>query len=331
MKNRYFAGNKHLVSQLDHFVRSGKILNSYVFTGESGIGKKTLSQLFIKNIFCEALTDDGACGKCPSCRQLESLSFPDLIYLKKVKDKKTIGIDEVREQIIKNAYIKPFYSSKKVFLIKDGDDLTVEAQNGLLKVLEEPPQYVTFIILVTKKNMLLDTVLSRSCVLNLHPVSKDEALEYLKNTYPDLPNADISFGTKFCQGIIGKAEKMLFDESYKALFYDTAKVLGALFTKKEAFVDFHRFMLDNKDNIETIIEFMLIYLRDGLFIKEGLFDMAICPENIAMANFTQETLERFALLIDCVIKYKNMLSANANFTVSTLDLAGGLQKNCNLI
>ena len=98
-----FAGNSHLLSQLSRFIESGKILNSYVFSGDEGIGKKTLSEIFIKNIFCTSLKDGKACGLCPSCKQIASSNFPDLITLKKAKDKKTIGIEEVREQIIKNA------------------------------------------------------------------------------------------------------------------------------------------------------------------------------------------------------------------------------------
>lgn len=328
--NDNFAGNSHLLFQLSRFVESGKILNSYVFSGDEGIGKKTLSEIFIKNIFCTSLKDGNACGVCPFCKQIESSNFPDLITLKKVKDKKTIGIEEVREQIIKNAYIKPFIAHKKVFLIKEGDDLTIDAQNGLLKVLEEPPEYVTFIILVTKTSRLLDTVLSRSCVLNLHPATKEETVNYLKNTYPDLNDEDILFGARFSQGVIGKAQKILFDEEYKALFFETSKNLDGLCSSKEGFVSFHRFMLDNKDNVDIIIDFMLIYLRDGLFCAEGLSDMAICPENFKAKEITHNLEGVYTRLMDCVIKYKNMLSANANFTVLTLNLADEIQKNCNL-
>ena len=99
-----FAGNEHLKTQLKRYIKSGQIHNSYVFAGEEGIGKKTLSQEFIKGLFCESPINDEACGKCALCRQLASASLPDICYLQKPKDKKSYGIEEIREQIIKQVY-----------------------------------------------------------------------------------------------------------------------------------------------------------------------------------------------------------------------------------
>lgn len=325
-----FAGNDHLKTQLSRFISTKKILNSYVFAGENGIGKKTLSDMFISGILCEAPTAVGACGKCIACRQFFSNNHPDIIRLKKQKDKKTLGIEEIREQIIKQVYVKPFIASKKLFVISEGDDLTQEAQNGLLKVLEEPPEYVTFIILVSKKSRLLDTVLSRSCVLNILPVNKESILKFLHEKYPYEQKENLEFYAKFSQGIIGKAIKIKDDEEYKALFFETAKHLNSVMQSKGAIIDVHRFLIDNKDKTDIITDFMLIFLRDCIFACEGLNEMIICPQNIADISVNQTEKKKFTTCMDSVIKYKSLLGPNINHTITTLDLLTEIQKNCNI-
>ncbi|MBE7028208.1 MAG: hypothetical protein E7407_04145 [Ruminococcaceae bacterium] len=320
-----FAGNEYLKTQLRRFIISGQILNSYVFSGENGIGKRTLSQEFIKELFCEAPQKSGACGTCSACRQVISASHPDVYYLKKQKDKKSYGIEDIREQIIKQVYIKPFIASRKIFVIGEGDDLTREAQNGLLKVLEEPPQYVTFIILVTKKNMLLDTVLSRSCVLNLHPAPLKDVSHFLQKTYSDINEEKLAFYTRFSQGIIGKAIKIINDENYRALFFDTSKHLSSVIKSREALIDFHRFLLENKDEIDSIIDFMLIFLRDCIFSCEGLKNMVICPQNLKNVLCINACKKRYISCMETVINCKNKLSFNVNFSFWGLDLLTEIQ------
>lgn len=325
-----FAGNNHLKTQISRFIETDKILNSYVFSGENGIGKKTLSMLFVRNLFCEAPDKNGACGFCSACKLISSGNHPDIFFLHKAKDKKTIGIEEVREQIIKQIYIKPFISQRKIFIINDGDDLTPEAQNGLLKVLEEPPKYVTFIILVTKQSRLLDTVLSRSCVLNLHPAPKNDVIDYLKNQYPEKSDSEIEFCAKFSQGIIGKAIKILTDEDYKTLFFETSKQITAVMKEKKALVECERFLIDNKDSIDLIIEFMLINMRDAMLYNEGLFDMVIYSGSFNNSKPDIKQKKMFVSCMDSIIKYKSALNTNVNFTILTLDFLSEIQKNCNI-
>lgn len=88
-------------------------------------------------------------------------------------------MDDVREQILSEVFLKPYLASRRVFIIGDGDVLSSEAQNALLKVLEEPPEYVTFLICVTKQDKLLSTVLSRSCVMSFFPLPVEEVNRYL--------------------------------------------------------------------------------------------------------------------------------------------------------
>ena len=326
-----FAGNDHIKTQLKRFITTGQILNSYVFSGETGIGKKTLSDMFIKEVFCEAPSNGGACGTCSACLQVQSENHPDIIYLAKQKDKKTYGIDEIREQIIKQAYIKPFIAAKKIFVIKEGDDLTKEAQNGLLKVLEEPPEYVTFIILVSEKSMLLDTVLSRSCVINLHPAPLGEVNVFLKKNYPTLKDGETDFYAKFSQGIIGKSIKIIENEEYRTLFYDTAKHLSSVIKTKDTLVDFHRFLLDNKENILQITEFMLIFFRDCIFSCEGLKSKLICPQNLNNISCDTGSKKKYVHCMDAVIKFKNKINYNASFSFTCLELLTDIQKNCNTL
>ena len=155
MDSLYGSSAHSLISQrLLMAVRSGRVLNSYVFEGAAGIGKKTMAELFAAALVCEGKAGQLPCGSCPACRKVFTHNHPDVIYLEKTDGKKTIGIDAVRERILEQVYIRPLLADKKIFLITDGGALTEESQNSLLKALEEPPEYAVFIILTEKAGML---------------------------------------------------------------------------------------------------------------------------------------------------------------------------------
>ena len=140
----------------------------------------------------------------------------------KPTDKKTIGVDLVREQIVKEAYIRPFTASRKVFLIENGELLTPEAQNALLKILEEPPEYVFFIIAADSQNHMLETVLSRSLKLQFLPLSASCCRSYFAKLPSGTPERR-TLAAAFAQGNIGRGKKMLEDDAFNELYKSTAE------------------------------------------------------------------------------------------------------------
>ena len=181
-------GHETVKTTLLNMLARDRISNAYVFQGAEGVGKKLCARIFATALVCE--NADGPCGKCPMCIQSKARKLPDIITVEKDKDKTQIGVDNVREQVIAEAYIKPRFARRKIFIIEKGDELNPEAQNALLKVLEEPPSYVTFIICVTNKEKLLPTVLSRSQVVSFFPLPTEVIEKYL------LDNPLVNWNTK---------------------------------------------------------------------------------------------------------------------------------------
>ena len=133
----YITFHEGLMNNLIQSVRSGASSHAYIFEGDAGLGIFSSAKLFAAALTC-ANKASAPCGSCPSCIQAEADTNPDIIYVEKPKDRKTIGIEPIRA-VNSDAAIRPFSSARKVYIIKEGDILTPEAQNALLKTLEEPP------------------------------------------------------------------------------------------------------------------------------------------------------------------------------------------------
>ena len=176
-------GNELLKNNLNKIADSNKIAHSYIFLGKEGIGKKEIAKEFAKKILC--LNTPKGCNNCTSCIEFEGGSLPDFSIIS--PDGKNIKIDQIRNFQSK-VYEKPVISNKKVYIIDNADLMTKEAQNCLLKTLEEPPNYVVIILIVSNENKLLNTIKSRCIKIVFSDLSKKELEEYLQkngNTYID--------------------------------------------------------------------------------------------------------------------------------------------------
>ena len=146
-------GNNKIKNELIKAFSTNSIAHSYIFSGQYGIGKKQIAIEFAKMILC-LNKDNAPCGKCKSCLELENDNNPDFNIIK--PDGK-IKIDQIR-QMLEKVYEKPIISDKKVYIIDDAETMTVEAQNCLLKTLEEPPEYIVIILITSNESNLINTI-----------------------------------------------------------------------------------------------------------------------------------------------------------------------------
>ena len=192
-------GNNSVKKILTKSLINNTIVHSYMFSGNKGIGKSLFAQDFAKKILCENKTNGIECNECKSCIEFNSDNNPDYIYIK--PDGKNIKIDQIRE-MQKKVIEKPIISNKKVYIIDDADTMTKEAQNCLLKTLEEPPEYIVIILIVNNENQMLTTIKSRCMKIQFEKIEDDEIKKYL-NKYCGIN--DINFNVlKMCDGSIGK-------------------------------------------------------------------------------------------------------------------------------
>ena len=172
------VGNTKIKQELKNVANSNAVSHSYLFVGEEGIGKKQIAREFAKMILCLSQEKEN-CNQCDSCIKFISNNNPDFIEIS--EDGNSIKIAQIRE-LQEKIYQKPIVSSKKVVIIDNSEKMTEEAQNSLLKTLEEPPSYVIFILATTEPHKIPATILSRCQRFDFKKISDeniDKRLQYI--------------------------------------------------------------------------------------------------------------------------------------------------------
>ena len=193
--------NQQIKEKLQKSIKDKKILHSYLFIGIDGIGKKLIAKEFAKAILC--LNETKYCNKCKSCIEFDSNNNPDYLYIE--PDGNNIKIEQIRE-MQKRVQEKPIISEKKVYIIDNADQMTQEAQNCLLKTLEEPPEFVTIILIGANENAFLSTIKSRCMIIHFEPINNLEISNYLQQNY-GTENIN-NYILEIYEGSIGKAIKL---------------------------------------------------------------------------------------------------------------------------
>ncbi|MFZ5551077.1 MAG: DNA polymerase III subunit gamma/tau [Pseudomonadota bacterium] len=176
------VGQDHVVRALTHALEQGRLHHAYLFTGTRGIGKTTVSRILAKCLNCIGPDGTGGitarpCGVCTACREIDADRYIDYTELDAASNR---GIDEARD-LIERASYKPSVGRFKVFMIDEAHQLTKDAFNALLKTLEEPPEYLKFVLATTDPEKMLPTVLSRCLQFNLRPMAPQTVAEHLQN------------------------------------------------------------------------------------------------------------------------------------------------------
>lgn len=194
------VGNDAVKNELYDTLVNNKVANSYMFIGEEGIGKLSFAKVFAKAIMCLKVNYQGGC-ECDSCIKFDASSNPD--YMEIHEDKNLIRIDQIRT-LEDDIARKPIVSNKKVYVISDARYMTEEAQNCLLKTLEEPPKYANIILVTSNENSLLPTVQSRCIKIRFSKLSNDD----LKKIRPELTNQELDILDGSLKGIENIEEKL---------------------------------------------------------------------------------------------------------------------------
>lgn len=268
--NNTIKGNEKIRKELETIVQTDNILHSYLFLGQDGIGKKEIAKEFAKSILC--LNKENDCN-CKSCLCFENNNHPDFQLINEVGD--TIKIGQVRE-MMQTVYEKPILSKKKVYIINDAEKMTKEAQNSILKTLEEPPEYAVFILIAANQDMILNTIKSRCTKIVFEKLTTNELKEILTEKNINANSSEKMFN--LFNGSIGKALKILEKkEIYEQIdtFIDSIEKqdkIDFLTKNKDIFV---------KDEIYEILEYCMVSL---FYIgkKSGNIKYLNCVNNIQM-------------------------------------------------
>lgn len=311
------VGHRDIIQYIQDAVEQHKVSHAYILNGQRGSGKKLLAKLFAMTLQCESGKSE-PCGECRSCLQAQSGNHPDIITVTHEKPA-SIGVDDVREQINGDIMIKPYSSPYKIYIVPEADLMTEQAQNAILKTIEEPPEYAVIFLLTENADSLLATIRSRCVMLKLRNIKNKLVKKYLMEQM-QVPDYQAELCAAFAQGNIGRAIMLAKSEHFNEIKDEATKLMKYLDEMElheivGAIKEIQKYKLEVTDYLDI----MTSWYRDVLLYKatkdvDGLvFGDQLKFIKAKAAKSSYEGLEK---ILDSIEKAKARLKANVNFDLT---------------
>ena len=291
-------GQRFAKKYLSNSIKSNMISHAYMFEGPSGVGKNTMARELAATLL-----------------EMENLfNSPD--YIEITPDGNSIKIAQIRK-LQSDILVKP-YKSYKIYVIDEAQKMTVEAQNALLKTLEEPPKYAIIILITNNKESLLDTIKSRCEIIKFTPIPLVEVADYLTQTGVDKNRASLL--ANFSRGSMQKAIELSESEDFHIMRDEVQKYVETFLTGSMLdIMDIQNSIEKYKDNITNVLDLIVNYFRDIMMVKENVdssmiinLDRLVFIKNMS----TKITYSQLSKIIDIIEETKNKLRSNCNFNIS---------------
>lgn len=310
-------GHEEVIKHLKNAAAMDKVSHSYIFAGEKGSGKKLLAKLFAMTLQCEKHGEE-PCLQCSSCKKAMNRNHPDIIYIHHEKPN-SIGIEEIREQLISDVSIKPYTGPYKIYIVDEAEKMTVQAQNALLKTIEEPPAYAVILLLVNNGSKLLPTITSRCVTLNFKPVRDDLIKKYLMEEL-HVPDYQAEISVAFAQGNVGKAKQIATADDFIQMMDEAFRILkrGKDMEVYEM-VDMIKLLSEQKHTIYEYLDLYLVWFRDVLMFKatRQIDGLVFRQEYNDIKNRAdRSSYEGLEKIIQAIETAKARLQANVNFDLT---------------
>ena len=291
-------GQRFAKKYLSNSIKSNMISHAYMFEGPSGVGKNTMARELAATLL-----------------DMDNLfNSPD--YIEITPDGNSIKIAQIRK-LQSDILVKP-YKSYKIYVIDEAQKMTVEAQNALLKTLEEPPKYAIIILITNNKESLLDTIKSRCEIIKFTPIPLVEVADYLTQTGVDKNRASLL--ANFSRGSMQKAIELSESEDFHIMRDEVQKYVETFLTGSMLdIMDIQSSIEKYKDNITNVLDLIVNYFRDIMMVKENVdssmiinLDRLVFIKNMS----TKITYSQLSKIIDIIEETKNKLRSNCNFNIS---------------
>ena len=300
------VGHEQIKEHMQAAIRDKKPFHAYLFQGEEGVGKEALARTFAAGLQCQSESADKPCKECVSCRQMESGNQPDVIWV--TREKASLGVDEIREQLCNTMDIKPFSSPYKIYLVPEAEKMTEAAQNALLKTIEEPPEYGIVILMTSNISALLPTIQSRCLTMEFRPLSTAVVESYVKE-HCQVPDYQARASAAFAQGNLGKAMRYAKSED----FIERKDHIISLLRHVEQ-MDLSEMLAvikdlgTRKDEVRDYIDLMVLWYRDVLLFKD--------EASYISREASHRSYEKIEEILQAFEKAKVRLRANVNFDIT---------------
>ena len=289
------VGHKDILKYISSAVENNRVSHAYILNGERGSGKRMLANLFATTLLCESGNSE-PCGKCHSCRQAESGNHPDIIRVTHEKPN-SISVDDIRTQVNNTVDIKPYQGPYKVYIIPQADLMTPQAQNAILKTIEEPPAYAVFLLLTENAEMLL-------------------IRKYLMENL-EIPDYKADMCTAFAQGNVGRAIMLANSEHFNEIREEAVQLLKHIHDMElSEIVAAVKNISVYKLEITDYLDIIMIWYRDVLLYKATKeIDKVVFKDQLQSIKeqARKSSYEGIELILESLEKAKARLKANVNF------------------
>ncbi len=311
---RDIVGHKQITTHLKNAIYMNKISHAYIINGEKSAGKMMIAKAFAMALQCE-MQGTEPCMDCRSCRQAKENNQPDIIYVTHEKPN-IISVDDIRHQVNNDIVIKPYSSKYKIYVIDEAEKMNIQAQNALLKTIEEPPTYAVILLLTTNASAFLPTILSRCITLNLKNVKEELITEHLMRYYK-IPDYQAQTCAAFAQGNVGKAIRLASSEEFNELKQNAISLM-----KKLDDMDLYEIndavkgIAEYKTQVQDYLDLLVIWFRDVLYMKATnnvnnlIFKDEVYDIKKQAAKKSYAGIEE---ILDTLEKTRLRLNANVNF------------------
>ncbi len=322
------VGQEQIKEHIHNALSTGKISHAYIINGEKSSGKEFIAKIFSMALQCEKGGTE-PCQECHSCKQALSGNHPDIIRVTHEKPN-SISVDDIRTQVNGDVAIKPYSGSRKVYLINEAEKMTVQAQNALLKTLEEPPEYAVILLLTSNVSALLPTIVSRCVVLNMKPVPDALVKKFLMEEM-EVPDYKAEVCVAFARGNIGKAKALASSEDFDNVKAEALSLLKYINEMElNEMIAAIRKITEYKLEVNDYLDIISIWYRDVLLFKATrdvnhlVFREEIQAIRKAAQNSSYEGIE---IIIKALAAAKRRLDANVNFELAMELLMLTIQEN----
>lgn len=311
------VGQEAIKKHMKNALSTRNISHAYILSGEKNAGKKFIANIFAMAIQCEK---SGAepCGICHSCKQAISNNNPDIIMVSHEKPN-SISVEDIRNQVNNDIIIKPYSSDYKIYIINECEKMTPQAQNALLKTLEEPPQYAILFLLTTNVQLLLPTITSRCVVLSLKAVSDKQITKYIMEEL-QLPDYKAKICAAFARGNVGRAKYLATNEDFEIIREEAVTLLrnikdmeiNEVVTAIKKITEYHM-------DVNDYLDILAVWYRDVLLFKATkdantlIFkdEIQYIKKGAQLSDY--EGLEK---ILNALQKTQTRLKANVNFDLA---------------
>ena len=307
-------GHEQIIEHLQNAIKTDKVSHAYILDGPDMSGKKMIADAFAMTLECEKKGTE-PCMECHSCKQALGKNQPDIIYLQHEKPN-TISVDDIRSQINKDIGVKPYSSPYKVYIVDEAEKMNVQAQNALLKTIEEPPAYAVILLLTNNAEIFLPTILSRCVRLSLKAVPDEKIKAYLMENY-EVPDYKADVCVAFAQGNVGKAIELAESEDFNEIKNSALQLIKRLddielYEMTEAVKQISNYKLKINDYFDLI----MIWYRDVLLYKATAdVNKLIFKEEVyeIKKEASRSSYGGIENILEALEKAKIRLNANVNF------------------